>query len=146
VAPPRLSGGERQRLGIARALLADTPVVILDEATASADPDSELQIRQALSTLLKGRTVLMIAHRLHTIRDAGRIVVMQHGRVVETGTHDSLMADDGPYAALWAAAVGPDGPDDPDGPSAVGTVGAVGPTVPDRDPDQRHEGQEDPAC
>ena len=139
----RLSGGERQRLGIARALLADTPVVILDEATASADPDSELQIRQALNTLLKGRTVLMIAHRLHTIRDAGRIVVMQHGRVVETGTHDSLMADDGPYAALWAAAVGPDGPD---GPSAVGTVGAVGPTVPDRDPDQRHEGQEDPAC
>ena len=65
---------------------------------------------------------------------------MQHGRVVETGTHDSLMADDGPYAALWAAAVGPDGPDGPDGP------GAVVPTVPDQDPDQGHEGQEDPAC
>ena len=99
----RLSGGERQRLGIARALLADTPVVILDEATASADPDSELQIRQALNTLLKGRTVLMIAHRLHTVRDAERIVVMDHGRVVETGTHASLMAADGVYAAMWAA-------------------------------------------
>ena len=104
----RLSGGERQRLGIARALLADTPVVILDEATASADPDSELEIRRALSTLLKGRTVLMIAHRLHTVRDAERIVVMDHGRVVETGTHASLMAADGVYAAMWAAA-GPPG-------------------------------------
>ena len=104
----RLSGGERQRLGIARALLADTPVVILDEATASADPDSELEIRRALSTLLKGRTVLMIAHRLHTVRDAERIVVMDHGRVVETGTHASLMAADGVYAAMWAATGSPE--------------------------------------
>ncbi|MDK8509895.1 ATP-binding cassette domain-containing protein [Corynebacterium bovis] len=99
----RLSGGERQRIGIARALLADTPVVVLDEATAAADPDSEWAIRQGLSRLLEGRTVLMIAHRLHTVRDADRIVVLDRGRVVESGTHDDLLAADGLYAGLWRA-------------------------------------------
>ncbi len=88
---------------VERALLADTPVVVLDEATAAADPDSEWAIRQGLSRLLEGRTVLMIAHRLHTVRDADRIVVLDRGRVVESGTHDDLLAADGLYAGLWRA-------------------------------------------
>lgn len=99
----RLSGGERQRIGIARALLADTPVIVLDEATASADPDSEWAILTALDRLLAGKTVLMIAHRLHTVADADRIVVMDHGRVVEAGRHEQLIADGGAYAGLWDA-------------------------------------------
>lgn len=103
VSGDRLSGGERQRIGIARALLADTPVVVLDEATASADPDSEWAILTALDTLLRGRTVLMIAHRLHTVADADRIVVMDRGRITESGRHDELIAADGAYAALWDA-------------------------------------------
>lgn len=98
-----LSGGERQRVAIARALLADTPVLVLDEATAFADPDSEAAIQDALSTLAAGRTVLVIAHRLHTITHADRIVVLDHGRVVERGRHEDLLAADGPYARLWAA-------------------------------------------
>ena len=76
----RLSGGERQRIGIARTLLADTPIVVLDEATAAADPDSEWAIRQGLDRLLTGRTVLMIAHRLHTVRDADRRAARRHHR------------------------------------------------------------------
>lgn len=97
----RLSGGERQRIGIARALLADTPIVILDEATAAADPDSEWAIRQGLNRLLQGRTVVMIAHRLHTIRDADRIIVLERGAIVEDGTHNQLMHRGGVYANLW---------------------------------------------
>lgn len=96
-----LSGGERQRIGIARALLADTPVVVLDEATASADPDSEWEIRQGLDELLAGRTVVMIAHRLHTIARADRILVMDAGRIVEDGTHGTLIDAGGTYASLW---------------------------------------------
>lgn len=99
----RLSGGERQRIGIARALLADTPIIVLDEATAAADPDSEWSILTALDTLLRGRTVLMIAHRLHTVADADRIVVMDNGRIAESGRHSELLAADGTYAALWNA-------------------------------------------
>ncbi len=99
-----LSGGERQRIGIARALLADTPVVVLDEATASADPDSEWEIRRGLDELLAGRTVLMIAHRLHTVTGADRILVMDDGRIVEDGTHADLVAAGGRYARLWDAA------------------------------------------
>lgn len=97
----RLSGGERQRLGIARALLADTPVVVLDEATAAADPDSEWAILQGLDELLRGRTVLMIAHRLHTIAGADQILVLDQGRVTESGTHADLIAATGSYADLW---------------------------------------------
>lgn len=96
-----LSGGERQRIGIARALLADTPVVVLDEATASADPDSEWEIRQGLDELLAGRTVVMIAHRLHTVARADRILVMDAGRIIEDGTHETLIDADGAYRALW---------------------------------------------
>lgn len=98
-----LSGGEAQRLSIARALLADAPVLVLDEATAYADPHSESLIQDALSALAAGRTLLVIAHRLSTVRSADRIVVLEDGRVTEQGRHDDLVAAGGRYAALWDA-------------------------------------------
>ncbi len=100
VTDARLSGGERQRIGIARALLADTPIVVLDEATAAADPDSEWAIRQSLKQLLAGKTVLMIAHRLHTVRHADEILVLADGEIVERGTHEQLTAAQGKYFGL----------------------------------------------
>ncbi|MYR17934.1 ABC transporter ATP-binding protein, partial [Streptomyces sp. SID6137] len=99
-----LSGGERQRLSIARAILADTSVLVLDEATAFADPESEFLVQQALNELTAGRTVLVIAHRLHTITGVDRIVVLDHGRIAQSGTHAQLFADDGRYRQLWDAA------------------------------------------
>ncbi|MGB4777919.1 ABC transporter ATP-binding protein [Microbacterium sp.] len=97
-----LSGGEAQRVTIARALLADAPILVLDEATAFADPDSEAAIQRALSTLAADRTVLVIAHRLHTIVGADQILVLDGGRVVEHGTHPELVTAGGRFAQMWA--------------------------------------------
>jgi ATP-binding cassette subfamily B protein len=99
----RLSGGEKQRLAIARMLLKDPAVVILDEATSHLDAENELHIQAALAVALQGRTSIVIAHRLSTIQAADQILVLDEGTVVERGTHATLMADDGLYADLYRA-------------------------------------------
>lgn len=114
-----LSGGERQRVTLARAYLQDAPVLVLDEATAQADPASERDIHLALSRLTAGRTVIVIAHRLSTVRDADQILVVDDGRIVERGRHDELVVADGRYASMWRSQDldpgGPGGSDDDDG-------------------------------
>ncbi|MGW1144937.1 ABC transporter ATP-binding protein [Streptomyces sp. NPDC002454] len=101
-----LSGGERQRLTIARAILSGAPIVVLDEATAALDADSESAVQEALATLAVGKTVIVIAHRLHTIAGADQILVLDGGRLVEQGRHAELLARDGLYARMWAAQEG----------------------------------------
>ena len=97
----RLSGGQQQRLSIARALLKDAPILILDEATSSLDTESEREVQRALENLMQNRTTIVIAHRLSTIKNADRIIVLKEGRLVEEGTHSQLLALGGEYSGLY---------------------------------------------
>ena len=96
-----LSGGEQQRIALARAILKNAPIVVLDEATAFADPENEHQIQKAFEVLTKNKTVLMIAHRLSTVQNADSIIVLSEGKIVEQGSHESLLALRGVYTAMW---------------------------------------------
>ncbi len=98
----KLSGGQRQRVAIARALLADPSILILDEATSSLDAESEGLVQSALEVLMKGRTTLVIAHRLSTVRKADRLIVLAEGRIIEEGTHDELIRIGGLYSSLYS--------------------------------------------
>jgi ATP-binding cassette subfamily B protein len=97
----KLSGGQRQRIAIARAILKDSPILILDEATSALDSESEKLIQQSLETLMKDRTSIVIAHRLSTIAKLDRIIVLDNGKIIEDGTHKTLLAKNGMYAKLW---------------------------------------------
>jgi ABC-type multidrug transport system fused ATPase/permease subunit len=97
----KLSGGQRQRIAIARVFLKDPAIVILDEATSSLDSESERLVEDAMVELLRGRSTLIIAHRLSTVRRADRVLVLDHGRIVEEGTHDALLSTEGTYAKLY---------------------------------------------
>jgi ATP-binding cassette subfamily B multidrug efflux pump len=98
----KLSGGQRQRVTLARVMLKDAPILLLDEATSALDSEVEAAIQQTLYQLMEGKTVVAIAHRLSTIAQMDRIIVMDQGRVIEEGTHDSLLAAKGQYARFWA--------------------------------------------
>ena len=96
-----LSGGERQRISIARAMLKDAPIILLDEATASVDPENEVQLQQAINELVKNKTLVVIAHRLSTIRGADQILVVDDGTVVQRGRHEELVKKEGLYKTFW---------------------------------------------
>jgi len=98
----KLSGGQRQRVAIARALLKDAPVLVLDEATSALDSGSEALIQQALRGLMESRTAIVVAHRLSTIQNMDRIIVLEDGKITEQGTHTQLLKKKGAYAKLWA--------------------------------------------
>ena len=102
----KLSGGERQRVAIARAILKDAPILLLDEATAALDSESEIAIQRALQALMRNKTVIAIAHRLSTLREMDRILVMDKGAIVEEGSHSELLKKKGLYAELWAHQAG----------------------------------------
>ena len=102
----RLSGGQRQRVAIARAVLKDAPLLILDEATSAVDNETEAALQRSIQRISRGRTAIVIAHRLSTVRHADRILVLENGAVVEDGTHDDLVARSGVYARLWSVQTG----------------------------------------
>ena len=97
----KLSGGQRQRIAIARVILKDAPILVLDEATSALDSEVEAAIQSSLDVLMRGKTVIAIAHRLSTIARMDRLVIMDQGRIVEQGTHESLLRQNGHYASLW---------------------------------------------
>jgi ATP-binding cassette subfamily B protein len=102
----RLSGGQRQRLAIARAVLKDAPLLILDEATSAVDNETEAALQRSINKISKDRTAVIIAHRLSTVRNADRILVLDEGEVVEDGSHEDLVALEGIYARMWAVQTG----------------------------------------
>ena len=102
----RLSGGQRQRIAIARAVLKDAPVLVLDEATSNVDNETEAALQRSIERISRDRTTLIIAHRLSTIRNADSIAVMEKGQITEMGSHDELVSQEGLYARLWAVQTG----------------------------------------
>jgi ATP-binding cassette subfamily B protein len=102
----KLSGGQRQRIAIARTVLADPPILILDEATSAVDTETELAIQRSIEAITEDRTTLAIAHRLSTIRDADEILVLEDGEIIERGDHEELLDREGRYASLWSVQAG----------------------------------------
>jgi ATP-binding cassette subfamily B protein len=102
----KLSGGQRQRIAIARAILKNPPILILDEATSAVDNETELAIQKSLEKLVVGRTTILVAHRLSTIRHADKIFVFDHGEIMESGSHESLVMQKGIYSGLWKIQMG----------------------------------------